>query len=676
MRQQSRKDSNHLDGFEGSEAPGAAGKRSAVEGRYGASGGAHDPDATADQAAALLSGGGVGAGYGDPLAGLPRGGGDALDPAVAEGVASATGEELDDVRVHSDPASAEAAAALGARAFTLGSDIYMGEGEGGDAELLAHEAAHTLQQDGVAGAPQAKMAVSSPGDRLEVEADRVASAAVSGGTAPVSVGAGHGIQREGKGDVVAQVRDKMSYGVIDWAITNEEATASFDLLVGLEQPALRAALGRLGAKYFNRLLENLPGSVKARPAFARLLLAWSPETALAYKNHILLTGDFNHAADPIDAGRIYTFLANEPLGSILLVWFRLDAVNRAGLLAGMPRGAALSASMKETLDLLARITEDRELLGAMFEVRFAHPIQDGAAPPPDPAAPAGTPAPAAPVFTPAQIRLVWKQLRVLPESDVSGNQIWNAFKAIAGGGGFYIDSSHIELGVDGTDETRLNHTIRHEVGHGVHQQLQSTIDTWLQNDMQFWYTDWETWIEELGGFPSHYRYNGRKAFDDTAKQAVIDMVETFTGDGGWDPSRGDPAEGRTAKERAYWRAMPAAVKNACAESTSYWYSNWGSFQQTGGKYYFLNHWYHRPYRFGATAASAITASGDDYSAMSEMEFFANCYASYFEDPGGVTDASKWGGTLPESVKAFFASCIVGRNPYSKFQQDQAEEPAE
>lgn len=59
------------------------------------------------------------------------------------------------VRVHSGPASARLNSALGARAFTLGSDIYFGDRVPGsasadDRHLMAHELAHTLQDGGTA----------------------------------------------------------------------------------------------------------------------------------------------------------------------------------------------------------------------------------------------------------------------------------------------------------------------------------------------------------------------------------------------------------------------------------------------------------------------------------------------------------------------------------------------
>jgi hypothetical protein len=103
----------------------------------------------------------------------------------------ALGVDLSGVRVHAGHASAEAADAVGARAYTMGNDIHFGAGHydplsAAGQHLLAHEVAHTIQQSGEARGMQCKLEVSSPGDRLEHEADRAADAMISGGLATVS----------------------------------------------------------------------------------------------------------------------------------------------------------------------------------------------------------------------------------------------------------------------------------------------------------------------------------------------------------------------------------------------------------------------------------------------------------------------------------------------------------
>jgi hypothetical protein len=132
----------------------AVGRRSAVESVYGAGGGA-------------------------PLEGPTR-----------QRLEATAGTDLSDVRVHTGAESVEAADSLFAKAFTVGSDIHFGAGRydaGGD-QLLAHEVAHTVQQQGATAAPQAKLEVSQPGDACETEADSFAAAFTSGSAYSIESG--------------------------------------------------------------------------------------------------------------------------------------------------------------------------------------------------------------------------------------------------------------------------------------------------------------------------------------------------------------------------------------------------------------------------------------------------------------------------------------------------------
>jgi hypothetical protein len=111
-----------------------------------------------------------------------RGGGSGLDSGVAERMGSALGDDLSDVRVHTDDTADALASSVSARAFTTGSDVYFAKGEydpasGSGNELLAHELSHVVQQR---GAPTSgPLQVSMPGDALETEAEQ-ASKGVSG----------------------------------------------------------------------------------------------------------------------------------------------------------------------------------------------------------------------------------------------------------------------------------------------------------------------------------------------------------------------------------------------------------------------------------------------------------------------------------------------------------------
>jgi hypothetical protein len=79
------------------------------------------------------------------------GGGTPLAPSTRAFMEPRFGHDFSAVRVHTGAAATDAAAALNARAFTIGRDVVFGaeqyapDGEGGK-RLLAHELVHTVQQ--------------------------------------------------------------------------------------------------------------------------------------------------------------------------------------------------------------------------------------------------------------------------------------------------------------------------------------------------------------------------------------------------------------------------------------------------------------------------------------------------------------------------------------------------
>ena len=113
-----------------------------------------------------------------------------------------TGTDLNAVRIHSGAVAGEAADAISAKAYTTGFDIHFAPGtydpssdEG--RHLIAHEVAHTVQQSGARSTtPQAKAAISQPGDALETEADAFADAFLAGHAAPLSRASAPTISRQ------------------------------------------------------------------------------------------------------------------------------------------------------------------------------------------------------------------------------------------------------------------------------------------------------------------------------------------------------------------------------------------------------------------------------------------------------------------------------------------------
>ncbi|BFO16345.1 hypothetical protein SHKM778_27330 [Streptomyces sp. KM77-8] len=96
-----------------------------------------------------------------------------LDPAVRAELEPRMGADFSGVRVHDDAAARASATEVGARAYTSGRHIVVGEG-GADKHTLAHELTHVIQQrrGPVAGTDDGSgLRISDPADSFEQEAE-------------------------------------------------------------------------------------------------------------------------------------------------------------------------------------------------------------------------------------------------------------------------------------------------------------------------------------------------------------------------------------------------------------------------------------------------------------------------------------------------------------------------
>ncbi len=103
-----------------------------------------------------------------------RGSGRKLSDSQVEHFSEKFGRDMSDVHVHTDAESDTISRSLNARAFTIGSDIFLSkginpEGSGRDAETMTHELTHVVQQNGHAGFGSLKLGAADTAQEHEAE---------------------------------------------------------------------------------------------------------------------------------------------------------------------------------------------------------------------------------------------------------------------------------------------------------------------------------------------------------------------------------------------------------------------------------------------------------------------------------------------------------------------------
>ncbi|MFJ9434279.1 DUF4157 domain-containing protein [Streptomyces sp. NPDC101490] len=135
--------------------------------------------------------------------------GRSLDESTRTDMEARLGADFSDVRIHDGSAARESAAEVGARAYTSGSHVVIGEG-GGDRHTLAHELTHVIQQrqGPVAGTDNGDgLRVSDPSDRLPT---RTTSSKVRPPTSGTPPSATHGARRP-PGQRGTRIRARVPY---------------------------------------------------------------------------------------------------------------------------------------------------------------------------------------------------------------------------------------------------------------------------------------------------------------------------------------------------------------------------------------------------------------------------------------------------------------------------------
>ncbi|MFJ9776732.1 DUF4157 domain-containing protein [Kitasatospora sp. NPDC101157] len=177
------------------------------------------------------------------------------------------GADFSDVRVHDGPAARASAAEVGARAYTSGNHVVIGEG-GGDKHTLAHELTHVIQQrhGPVAGTDHGDgLRVSDPSDRFEREAEATARRVMSGPVRPAgadvrqerTAGFGGAVQRSASDDLPQA--DEPSAVVPELPVALVTQLEQAKAATGTSAKAVRQAALDALLRY---VLDRLPGAVE------------------------------------------------------------------------------------------------------------------------------------------------------------------------------------------------------------------------------------------------------------------------------------------------------------------------------------------------------------------------------------------------------------------------------
>ncbi len=254
-----------------------------------------------------------------------RGSGTPLKVPIREQMEQAFGANFANVRLHADPTSYTFNHSVGARAFTIGNDIFLGpEASPDETQLLAHELTHVVQQRSVSN--RGPMVVGPASNSYEREASMMGTAFIANASSTTEdmVDSADGVQR-------IPIDASLSNGAPGEAdattIPAETASGrgmSTGLLVqrqdNLSQPSLGQRVTDL--EKHQRVLEK-------RQAATDLDLRWRAtfgERLASYRQAIFrISGGFNAATQGFQAAQIAqaqtNALATQLAGAALAILF-------------------------------------------------------------------------------------------------------------------------------------------------------------------------------------------------------------------------------------------------------------------------------------------------------------------------------------------------------------------
>lgn len=323
------------------------------------------------------------------------------------------------------------------------------------------------------------------------------------------------------------------------------------------------------------------------------------------------------------------------------------------LLKRLPRGSALSGQGKQDLRKLflwAKKKNLQKLQDQLFELRFGVALEDSWYRNDDK----------------DDIDTLWRLLKNLPDSHVEGNARLAEINLAAGGGGTYSPSSNeIEIGSQELAfKERFEDTLRHEVGHAVHEANPELVNAWLWERF-----GWATFECTQQGIDDWAALMGPGAgwagLTAAQKTQVRALVRQACGKG----EQWGPTVTPSAPAGSPWKAPAFGPRLAFERSGQNWYEQNATWYRANGRAFAFNFWYGTLMCVSEATLDFVNHKMPDrYGAMSPAEFFAELYALYFDldDPkrrNVPADVAKWIDKhlgAPESTKAPRPKSTVGQ----------------
>ena len=242
--------------------------------------------------------------------------------------------------------------------------------------LLAHEAAH-IAQSRLPGAPIARLA--DVHVAAEIEAEVFARDFTERGTGrPVRVPLPRVKARAGdfaalvatvkasRADEIAFIKDKLSYGLFDWAVTDDDVTQVLRVLDTMPMLSIRAVGVEITGEYRGRLFGNLNASHYETYRKHILAIGWAAENAEEFEecdNRILANMALENL-EPLEAMAVNAIVALAPQTRKVADAQRQVRINEAITFATSEKAAsALTKGLEEANkeeDRLTQLTKDRQ----------------------------------------------------------------------------------------------------------------------------------------------------------------------------------------------------------------------------------------------------------------------------------------------------------------------------